>query len=405
MPDPLPANDNAWFTEIFDFNGFVSQPHTLNPLYPTARRVLGNVPEFMDEYVGDAFQVGSPGKTRAKNLIVPPNTLAVIVLADGAYQMLGPGRYRVSKILHRQRAISVHFINTQERGFRFEDFEIYSQDHLITGMDVQLAVQVNTADVLQSKEKAEALLQWADPKAAIRGAVTKELIVQLSKLTHEEAMRTLATTVADSAAKALQPFFNNHGLLLKGFLLTRLQPAEVEQKAALNRRQKQLDFMLRLLEIENEHKTKLQELEARGAIVDLNSEIQRREAQADEDVAALKQPARRREVAGKLVGEARERNQAARMDAIEAVSDIAKALMEEMHKHPGRTYTTQDMQPLLKALELLDKLTFADDYKPPKVPQQVRSFFAVDEDQPLPPPVHLPDGPLPVKKGSVWDKS
>ncbi len=387
MADSTPAQEE--FSEIFDMNGFVSAAYPLFWLNKTRRRLLGrNIPEWWDTYAGEALTVGSPGTAHSKTFIIPPNMAGLVLLASGKCRTLGPGRHRISKKLDYQPPVSVQFVDMRMRSLRFDDLVVRAKDHLDLELNVVMEVQVEWREV-QSQDGAAQIeypgalriAQWDDPVAALSNKLKQELMEELSHYTYDQAVDALPEIVSLKVHKRMTEFCLTHGLRLDALHLPHFHPNK------------------------NRH-----ELEVRGANVDLYSEIERRAAQAEEDIVALKQPAGRRKIAGELAGQARERNQAARMEAIEAVSDMAKALMEEMHKHPGRMYGQQDMQPLMKALELLEKLTFSEDYNPPKVPQQVRSFFAVDVDpqQPppraaVPPPVHLPDKPLPVPPNSIWD--
>jgi hypothetical protein len=140
-----------------------------------------------------------------------------------------------------------------------------------------------------------------------------------------------------------------------------------------------------------EHDLKMKELELRAKEIERERAVQLQAAQMDEDVFALKQPGLRRKIMGEINSQLREQNFQARLKAIEAVGEVARALLEDIRHHPGRLSSPEETQTLLEALRLLENLSRPAEG--PKIPQQVRSEFAIDDGSPKPPklPVVLPD--------------
>lgn len=332
-------------TVKFDYNGLVTLPYALH-----YTRVF-------DLYVGEALQVSDQvGWFGSRHIVVPPNVAAVIVLGrDPQPIVLYPGRHYLSTALRGRWPVSVQYVSLDAQSFAVKDLTVPTADHLYMEMDLWVTVRVI---------EPVAITRLRDPLDDIRNGLRQRLMRRLRDLQHEEAVRALPDLVENEVAREVSAELREHGLEVK-VGLTRLKPDP-----------------------------KWEDLQVRNALVDKSSLVERREAQKNEDVFALQQPGFRRRIMGDLASQARERNQQARMEAIDTVKDLAKALVEDLRLHPGRVYTEKDMQPLLKALELLDKL--AQPVPPPPIPQQVRSYFAVDENQPKPPPMDWPDnGGLP----------
>jgi hypothetical protein len=341
----------------FDYNGLATLPYALH-----YTRVF-------DLYVGEALQVSDQvGWFGSRHLVVPPNVAAVIVLGrDPQPVVLYPGRHYLWTALRGRWPVSVQYVSLDAQSFAVEKLSAPTADHLHMEMDLWVTVRV--IDPV-------AITRLREPLEDIRNTLRQRLTRRLRDQQHEDVVRTLPNDVEEDIAREVADEFRTHGLELK-VGLTRMKPDE-----------------------------RWEALQVRNALVDKTSLVERREAQKEEDVFALKQPAFRRNILGTLGAQARERNQQARMEAIETVKDLAKALVEDLRLHPGRVYTDKDMQPLLKALELLDK--FAAPVPPPPIPQQVRSYFAVDLPEnegkraPYPPRSDLPDE-VPLPPGSVWD--
>jgi hypothetical protein len=359
------AHTDTDTTLKFDYNGLATWPYSLR-----YTRVL-------DFYTGDALMVDGHPVTYSRYLYVPPNVAAIVLLGENRVRVLAPGRYHLGTELREGQPVSVQFVNLAAHSFEVDfdkkgdntDRRIPTKDHLLMGLTLWVTVKViDPVRVVES----------ADPIEDVKNLIGRQLVSALRDLAHGEAVRLLPSIVERILTTDLKEHFSEHGLQVK-ISLSRLRPDP---------------------DWEN--------LERRNTLVDRAGYVERREAQKDEDVAAFKQPANRRSIMGQLQAQTRERNQQARMEAIETVKELAKALVEDLRRHPGRVFTEKDMQPLEKALDLLDKL--AAPVSPPPIPQQVRSYFAVDAGDltraPIPPPPALPDtDELPVPPGSVWDKS
>ncbi len=352
-------------TVRFDYNGLATWPYSLR-----YTRVF-------DFYTGDALIVDGHPVTYSRHLHVPPNVAAIILLGNNKTRVLLPGRYHLASELRDGKPVSVQFVNLAVSSFEVvfdkqddqTDLRIPTRDHLQMGMTLWVTVKVtDPVRVVELKE----------PLDDVKNLIRQQLVRLLRDVEHAEAVRLLPNIVEVTLAKDLSAHFSQHGLEVK-IGLTRLRPDP-----------------------------QWEDLQRRDALVDRTGYVERREAQKDEDVAALKQPANRRNIMGQIGAQFRERNQQARMEAIETVKELAKAMIEDLRRHPGRVFTEKDMQPLEKIIDLLDKL--ATPVSPPPIPQQVRSYFAVEAGDPTrapyPPPPDLPEpDELPVPPGTVWDKT
>jgi len=349
------------FLEIFDLNDFASTPYPLVALHLTRRRLLRtNIPRIWDEYAGEALQVGNPGKVKSKHLIVPPNMAAVVLTADGKQKVLPPGLYRISHMLNYQKPISVQFVNTQTRSFEFEALKVHTREHLTLDLDLVVVVQVANPDT-GTATGAELVIKLDNPKGLLKDALVQELVVAMGRRAHEVCVENLIDILRVEVVPGLNRFSRTYGLRVETVMVGHVHPDDLETSAAALRRKRELETAFKL------HEGRARMLEA----------------QANEDAFAVEQPALRRRIMGDFGTQARERNHAARMEAIETVGTIAKAFLDGMRAYPGRIYTEKDMAPLMKALDLFGKLT--DPVNAPPIPQQVRSKYAVDEKQPEPP--------------------
>jgi hypothetical protein len=338
----------------FDYNGLATWP-----LWLHYTRVL-------DFYAGDALMADGHFRRFSRHLFVPPNVAAVVLLGRNNQRVtLYPGRYHLQTALKGAWPVSAQFVRLDTLSFAVEKLQVPTEDHLYFELDLWVIVRVT---------EPQLITELREPLDDVRQAFKQHLMKRLRTQKHDDVVRLLpAITEVDIAHEVAQEF-RAHGLEVK-VGLTRLKPDE-----------------------------KWEDLQRRAATVDKDNEVRRREAQREEDVFAIQQPGLRRMASVNIATQMRERNQQARLEAIEAVEELAKAFVEDLRRHPGRVYTEKDMLPLIKALELLDKL--AQPVPPPQFPTQVRSYFALDATadpkSAVPPPVDLPEG-LPVPPGSVWD--
>jgi hypothetical protein len=338
-------------------------------------------PEFFGTYSGDAMHPGGGSGGPSENLIIPPNVAGVVLLSNGKYLTLKAGRHKLRNVLREGKQlikpVSVQFVNRQRQSLHFDELIIHTREHMEVDIDLVVVAQV-PIQTIEGDDGPQMIIELDDPYTFVRSLTLQELIKTLSSREHTDAVESLPRLLANDVLPNLNLACQKHGLRIDHVLLRHVHPDhsadEMEKNAALQRIKQDLEF---------QHKQA--NLRWRKSTVELETATQLLEAQMDEDVAALKQPGNRRRIGGELGGQARERNQAARMEAISAVQELAKAMLEQMHKYPGRAFTPEDTSALLKALELLDKLADPDRYKAPPIPQQMRSTYAVDENQPKPP--------------------
>ncbi len=362
----------------FDFNKFVTLPYRLHYTW------VG------DRYQGEALEVyDRVGWFGSKHLSVPPNVAAVFLVsrpnADHRRLVLLPGRYNISRLLGRSWLnwwlglgwwpVSVQYVRLDKVSFVMDDLKVSSRDRLYFTLDLWVTVQVIGGRPNDDPNALTRVAELHEPIDEIQHAIRQALTERLRTLTHPEAVELLPRLVEHDVAADVAAHFQPYGLEVH-VGLTELKPDSTWE-----------------------------DLHRRAATVDKDNEVRRREAQREEDVFAIQQPGLRRMASVNIATQMRERNQQARMEAIDTVKDLAKALLEDLRLHPGRVYTERDMQPLVKALDLLDKL--AQPVPAPQFPTQVRSYFALDATSDgktsVPPPAELPDD-LPVPPGSVWEK-
>ncbi|MBP7692603.1 MAG: hypothetical protein KA764_11825 [Anaerolineales bacterium] len=339
----------------FDYNGLATWP-----LWLHYTRVL-------DFYAGDALMADGHFRRFSRHLFVPPNVAAVVLLGRNNQRLtLYPGRYHLQSALKGHWPVSAQFVRLDVMSFAIEKLPVPTDDLLY--FEVDLWVSVRVTDPALATELRE-------PLDDVRNALKQKLMKRLRVQKHDDVVRIMPALVEEGVAHEVSEEFVPHGLKIT-VGLTRLEPDAAWK-----------------------------DLQRRAATVDKDGEVRRREAQREEDVFALQQPGLRRQASVAIATQMREKNQQARLDAIEAVEELSKAFVEDLRRHPGRTYTEKDMQPLLKALELLDKL--AQPVPAPQFPTQIRSYFALDATNDprtaVPPPFVLPDDGLPVPPGSVWD--
>lgn len=343
---------------VFDYNGLATWP-----LWLHYTRVL-------DFYAGDALMADGHFRRFSRHLFVPPNVAAVVLLGRDNHRLtLYPGRYHLQTALKGQWPVSAQFVRLEVISFAMEKLQVPTEDLLYFELDLWVTVRVTDP---------QAATELREPLDDIRSTLRQKLMKRLRGQKHDDVVRIMPGLVEEGVAAEVAEEFRHHGLDVK-VGLTRLKPD-----------------------------TAWEDLQRRAATVDKDSAVRRREIQRDEDVFALEAPKLRRMASINIATQFREKNQAARMEAIEAVESLAKAFMEDLRLHPGRTYTEKDMQPLLKALELLDKLS--QPVAAPQFPTQTRSYFATDATSDprttIPPPVDLPPGDqLPIPPGSVWEQA
>ncbi|MBL8057087.1 MAG: hypothetical protein JNK29_10340 [Anaerolineales bacterium] len=317
----------------FDYNGLATWP-----LWLHYTRVL-------DFYAGDALMADGHFRRFSRHLFVPPNVAAVVLLGrNNQRQTLYPGRYHLQTALKGNWPVSAQFVRLETLSFAIEKLQVPTADHLYFELDLWVTLRVT---------EPQLVVELREPLDDVRNAFKQKLMKRLRDQQHTDVVRLLPSITEVDLAHEVDEEFRAHGLDVK-VGLTRLKPDPAWE-----------------------------DLQRRAATVDMDSEVRRREAQREEDVFAMQQTGFRRRIAGEIAGQMREKNQQARLEAIEAVEELAKAFVEDLRRHPGRVYTEKDMGPLIKALELLDKL--ATPVPPPPIPQQVRSYFAVDPDHPKPP--------------------
>ncbi len=359
LTPPGAAPESDLLSQFFDYNGLASQPYFL-------RRVL------LDMYRGESLQVLRAGGLNnlpfGRFLFIPPNIAAVVLLSDGRRTTRPPGRHLLARRVG-PNPVAVQFVSTQVHSYTFMQLSARTADHMDMAVDLRLAVQAADSQLVTN---------WRDPVNDIRGALLQVLGKVVGEMRHADCLRDLPDLLEVNAGieRQVARLLEQFGLRVLQLFLLGLHPdprhAEQEREATL-----------KLAHLEREHERMHKDLELRGQIVHKSRVVQQMEAQAEEDVFAVKQPAFRRHIAGSIAGQVRERNQEARLEAIRAVSDVAKALLEEFHRNPGRVYTPQDMEPLMKALEMLDKLSAP--VAGPPIPMDVRSRYAVDKNAPTPP--------------------
>ena len=338
----------------FDYNGLATWP-----LWLHYTRVL-------DFYSGDALMADGHDRRVSRHLFVPPNVAAVVLLGRNNQRLtLYPGRYHLQTALKGAWPVSAQFVRLDTLSFALEKLQVPTADHLYFELDLWITLRVT---------EPQLIAELREPLDDVRSALKQKLMKRLRDQRHDEMVRLLPSIAEVDIAHEIADEFRAHGLEVK-VGLTRLKPDQTWE-----------------------------DLQRRAATVDKDNEVRRRELQRDEDVFALEQPKLRRLASVSIATQMRERNQQARLEAIEAVEELAKAFVEDLRRHPGRVYTEKDMGPLIKALELLDKL--AQPVPAPQFPVQVRSYFALDATADpktaVPPPTELPRH-LPVPPGSVWD--
>jgi hypothetical protein len=210
---------------------------------------------------------------------------------------------------------------------------------------VQVALQV--VDPLK-------ITELEDPLEDVKGALKQELITAFVNHPYDEFYKDRNTLKVEIKDSLNQIFAEHHGLSVADVLMIQFDPADANWI----------------------------DLTQRGSLVNRNSEIRRREAQMEEDIFALEQPWVMRMAQTTINRLNAERDYAARMQAIDSLKDLAEAISDDLHNHPGR-WSQEEGEALRQALALMEKLgsasrpiTFAplrswyskEHYPPPTVP-------------------------------------
>jgi hypothetical protein len=297
------------------------------------------------------------------NLCVPPNVMAIVLLANGVRQVLRPGRYSIRSICHVQvngkwreyAPVSVQFVTTRIRSYevafpftainvKYREEKEKEKEKNLT-IHVQLALQV--VDPVQAAE-------LEDPLEDVKGALKQELFKALVENPYDR-LYAQRDAIKDAIQANLNAIFQQqHGLKVVDILLIQMDPADASWI----------------------------DLSQRGALVDRNSEVRRREAQMEEDIFALEQPYIMRMAQTTINRLSGERDFEVRKLAVTALQQLSEAISDDLHNHPGR-WSPEEGETLQQALALLDKfgsptrpITFApvrslyskENYPPPGQP-------------------------------------
>jgi hypothetical protein len=361
---------------LFDYNGFATQPY-----------VLRRMPLFPILYTGDALTVWGP-HSPALSLHVPPNALAVVSLINGKTVLLPTGRHGLGNAA--PDPVSAQFVSLQVHSFEFNEIKIHTRDRLLLDMDLRVTVQV-------IEDNAAQTTRWQRPEDDIKAALMQALVQELGELEHEACQQQLPLLLAEKVRPRLDTRYRAFGLALLDLNLTHFHPDKRFMEILQERTLTDSRHMLEERQHEHDHEEKLEaikrekiELAEREKAAPYRRYVQQLEAQADEDVFAMKQPMFRRDIMGKINTQLREWNQEARLESIKAVGEVAKALIEDLHRHPGMR-TTGEIDQLEKALALIKELS--EPTKAPPIPQQTRSKYAVDPGSPKPPALERPADP------------
>lgn len=321
-------------------------------------------------------------------LHVPPNVAAVVTLYNGERLPLGAGRHDLTAVLRRAKSprpipVSVQFVNMKRQSFTFIGVKAKNAAfHLELDLDLRLTLEVAAP---------EKVTEWNDPLGDVKSAFIQSVIKLVANRDYEACLTAMPDLLVKEVWPLVEASCAPRGLGVVEMMTTRLG---VDKQYAEMQRTKLQEEHVQL-----EHQLKLKEMELREQRVDRDRVIQLRELQAQEDIFAMQQPGFRRKIMGDINAQLRNFNQDARLKTIESIGEVAKTLLEEIHAHPGRLSSEQEVQVLQRALDLLEKLALP--VAPPSIPQQVRSNLAIDKAAPpgpadkpplvvTPPPVALP---------------
>lgn len=375
-----PAHDDEALR--FDFNGLVSLPYTLHTY-------------FFDLYQGDALLVAGHS-ARSTHLVVPPNVAAVVLLANGQRVKLDSGKHPLRTLL-KYAPVSVQFVNTQLQPFTYT-VKMRSWGQL--DLEVGLRVLVEVIDPVQ-------VTHWKDPLTDVESLVKQALVAVAANNSYEDCLRKMPEMLNASVRVQVDASCRARGLAVLEMVLTHLEPdkkyceKERDNKLAIAQLQADIERFKRQRELtqeeaalkeeqsKSEHLQKMNDFEWREAEEKRRREVELLTAQVDEDIAAMKQPSRKREAVSGLNRILGERSFEIRLKAIDALQNIVKTILEERAHYPGQFSNADDTQVLNDALTMLKEWSTP----PATIPSPpVRSLLAMDK-HPEPPPVAEPIKP------------
>lgn len=370
----------------FDLNGIATTPYSLSR-HPTWG--------FIGYYCGDALLVGGHAFIHT-HLTVPSAMAAVVLMANGESHPLKAGKHPLNKL--PSSPVSVQFVNMQMVSHDFSDLSAHSMDRLDLTMTLRLTLQVANPKLI---------IEWATPFADIHSTLAHELKRLVSTRYHDDCLQQLPDLVKNELLPSVARLCQSHGLNVQVMLLTALKPDErqdeIERKSALFIKQYQME--------ENEHqkgheasilKTHRDEelanleherveanLKRRKELAEQMRLVELLEAQVAEDIAAMQQLSNKRKGISSINIQQREKTYEIRLKAIDTLSAIVRAVLEERNRYPGQ-FTNPDDNPLLTdAIAMIKEWTAA-----PKAIESppIRSFLSVAE-HPEAPPVAQPIRP------------
>lgn len=378
-PTLTPASALAYENEglRFDFNGLVSQPYVL-------RHYLFNV------YHGEALTIGGH-LPYGRYITVPPNVAAVILRSDGERDPLASGIHYLHSRFKKEAPVSVQFVNMERQPFTYL---------IKTKGYGQLALEVGLR-VLMEVENPELVTHWKEPLIDVESLIKQALVTVCANNSYEDCLRKLPELLNDGAKAQVDAGCRARGLTVTAMVVISVEAdkqyteQERENKLVTDRMIADIKKFAKQLEVaqkeaefreehsQHEHEQKMRDFEHREDEEKRRREVELLTVQVDEDINALRQPARRRDAATAINTMVRTLNHEVRLKTIETVGEMIKALLDERQKYPGRFQTDGESETLADALRFLQELSKPGDA--PKIPQQMRSYLAVDENQPEPP--------------------
>ncbi len=361
----------------FDFNGLVSQPYVL-------RHYL------FDIYHGEALIIGGH-LPYGRYISVPPNVTAVILRSDGKHISLASGIHSLRSELKGAAPVSAQFVNMEHQPVTYLiKTKGYGQLSLEVGLRVLMEVQA-----------PELVTHWKEPLADVEGLIKQALVTVSANNSYEDCLRKLPELLNAGVKAQVDAGCRARGLAVTDMVVISVEAdkqyteQERENKLATDQMIAEIKKFAKELEVaqkeaefkeehsQHEHDQKMRDFKHREDEEERRREVELLAVQVDEDINALRQPARRREVAVTVGTMVRTLNHEVRLKAIATVGEMIKALLDERQKYPGHFQTDSENETLAKALQFLQDLS--KPYDSPKIPQQMRSYLAVDEDQPEPP--------------------
>ena len=305
--------------------------------FPDGRFVTHPYPlrRFFGLYWGDALRFDQHwlDASFGLNLCVPPHVMAILLLANGTRQVLRPGRYSIRSVCHTQvngkwrefAPVSVQFVTTRVRSaellFPFTALNVKYRD----GGEKEKTITIHVQLTLQTVDPVK-VADMEDPLEDVKGALKQELIKAFVEYPYDRLYEKREVIKSTIQANLNAVFEEPHGLHIVDILYIQLDPADASWI----------------------------DLSQRGSLVDRNSEVRRREAQMEEDIFALEQPYVVRMTQATINQLNGVRDFEARKLAVTALQELAKAISDDLHSHPGR-WSPEESQTLQDALALLDK--------------------------------------------------